>query len=80
MIPYPYSRTFQTGVLICLVLTKKGTNVDSAMYSSGNCKVGKTLQIGFDMAYNMCHKSNKVTLGVVILHNQTGIANAGSIL
>jgi hypothetical protein len=53
---------------------------NSAKYSSGNGKVGKALQKGFDMAYNMCPRSNKVTLGVVILHNHTGIANAGSIL
>ena len=57
MIPYLYSRTFQTEVLIRLVLTKNGTNVDSAMYSSGNGKVGKALQKGFGMAYNMCPRS-----------------------
>jgi hypothetical protein len=52
-------------------------NINAAMYSSGNGEVGKALQKIFSMAYNMCHRSNKVTEGVVILRSHTSTLNAG---
>ena len=55
-------------------------NVDAAMYSSGNSEVGKALQKGISMAYNMCHSSNKVTEDVVLLHSHAGTMNAGPTL
>jgi hypothetical protein len=55
-------------------------NVNAAMYSSGKSEIRKALQKGFSMAYNMCHSSNKVTEGVVLLHSHTGTVNAGPTL
>ena len=55
-------------------------NVNAAMYSSGNGEVGKVLQKGFSMAYNVCDRSNKVTEGVVLLHSHTGVVKAGPTL
>jgi hypothetical protein len=71
---------FQIEVLICLVLTRNDMNVNAAMYSSENGEVGNALQKGFNLAYNVYHRSNKVTEGVVLLHSHTGIVIASPTL
>jgi hypothetical protein len=77
MIPLLYRRTLHNEELTCLVLSRNDMNIYTAMHSPGNGKVGKVLQKGFSMAYNMCHRSNKVKEDVVILQSHSGTMNPG---